>query len=182
MMRNKMVYVAIAVASLVFFAGWKLTSRTAYESAQYSVLETDGNLEIREYPDLTMASTPMQFLARGNDGSFGRLFNYISGRNETEQKIAMTTPVFMERESEDSTGQMSFVLPRKFDQETAPRPSNTNVNLTQRSGGRFAVIRFAGRINSQSIAAQKSELKDWMARQGYQASLSLAPALSDFVL
>ena len=75
---------------------WSVTARAGYESAPYEVIESDGNIEIREYPDLVLASTEAKFDARGNDGSFMRLFRYISGNNESDQKIEMTTPVFME--------------------------------------------------------------------------------------
>ena len=64
---------------LIVFAGWKLTARGAYESAEYSVVESQGNFEIREYVELLVASTDMEFAQRGEDGSFMRLFKYISG-------------------------------------------------------------------------------------------------------
>ena len=91
---------------------WSVTARAGYESAPYEVVESDGNIEIREYPDLVLASTEARLESRGNDGSFMRLFRYISGNNESGQKIEMTTPVFMEPDSPESKGQMGFVMPR----------------------------------------------------------------------
>jgi len=44
------------------------------------------------------------------DGSFMRLFRFITGKNETKQKTAMTTPVFMSGSGSNAT--MAFVLPR----------------------------------------------------------------------
>ncbi len=70
-----MVYLAIACGILgLFWFGWKMTSRSSYESAEYKTLETDGKFEIREYPDLMLVTTAAKFQSQGNDGSFGRLF------------------------------------------------------------------------------------------------------------
>ena len=75
--------VAMIVVVIAYF-GWKMTSRSAYESAEYNVLESDGSFEVREYPDLMLVTTTSKFQSQGNDGSFGRLFRYISGGNETQ--------------------------------------------------------------------------------------------------
>lgn len=164
-----MVY--LVTAAIVFglaFMGWKLTSRNAYESAAYKVLETDGNIELREYPDLMMATTEMGTGLQGGDGSFGRLFQYISGGNEGKQKVAMTTPVFMEPKSEHSSGQMGFVIPKEVADSTIPNPASDQVNLTKRRGGKFAVIRFAGRVDQEVKEQQKSILKAWLELHGLQ--------------
>ena len=65
------------------------TGRAGYKSAPYQTTQQEGPFEVREYPALQLATTGMS----GEDKSFRRLFNYISGQNETKQKIAMTTPV-----------------------------------------------------------------------------------------
>lgn len=149
--------------------GWKLTSRNAYESAEYTVLVQDGKFELREYPDLMMATTSMSD-NRGNDGSFGRLFRYISGGNQEEQKVAMTTPVFMEPETGQDLGQMGFVIPKKVAENNAPQPTNEQVSLTKREGGEFAVIRFSGRIEGNARNEPLSKLKEWMKQKGYEPS------------
>ena len=163
MTTRRMIYlgVLIVVVSTAYF-GWKLTARGAYESAEYTVLESDGSFEKREYPDLMMATTDMGSRIQGGDGSFGRLFQYISGGNEDKQKVAMTTPVFMEPEARDKQGQMGFVLPKRVTELRVPKPSNEEVEIRKRSGGRFAVIRFAGRMNSESLAKAEEKLRQWM--------------------
>ena len=123
-----MIYlVAVIVVAAIAYFGWKLTARGAYESAEYTVLESDSPFEIREYPDLMMATTNMQFESQGDDGSFMRLFRYISGANDLKQKVAMTTPVFMEPEADDDQGQMGFVIPKKVLSNAFPnRPTRTS--------------------------------------------------------
>lgn len=170
MIRIKMVHIAVATALVAFgFTGWKMTSRSAYESAPYTVLKSDGAIALREYPDLMLATTRMQSRSQDDDGSFMRLFNYISGGNEDNQKVAMTTPVFMEPESSEVQGQMGFVIPKKVAEQNAPEPANKDVQLQKRTGGRFAVIRFSGRINPDLIEQETKKLQVWIIEQGLTA-------------
>ncbi len=162
-----MVYLCIAAAVLaVAYFGWKLTARSAYESAEYTVVESDRPFEIREYPDLTMATTRTKFESQGGDGSFMRLFRYISGANDQQQKVAMTTPVFMEPEGDSRDGQMGFVLPKDVAAQTVPQPSDQQVEITKRAGGRFAVIRFAGRLDQNTRDMAEAKLNKWMEDRG----------------
>lgn len=156
-----------AVFCGVAYVGWKLTSRSGYESAEYSVLLRDGDFELRDYPDLMLVSTEMNPRSNGDDGSFGRLFRYISGGNENNQKVAMTTPVFME--SSDSNGKMGFVIPKDVASSTIPEPSSNHVKLTKRLGGKFAVVRFAGRADVNAQSTQQSKLETWIGNQGLLA-------------
>ena len=162
-MPGKLIIYAVAVIALaVIYFGWKLTARGAYESAEYTVLDSAGPFETREYPDLTLATTKTRFESQGDDGSFMRLFRYISGANDRETKIAMTTPVFMDAEANDTDGRMGFVLPEKVARQRVPEPSSDNVEIRKRVGGRFAVIRFAGRINGDSFAKAEAKLRNWI--------------------
>ena len=86
MTKRKMTYLGVVI--LLTFGGiftWNLTARAAYESAEYTVVESEGPFEIRDYPDLKLVSTEMRFESQGSDGSFMRLFRYISGGNQAEQ-------------------------------------------------------------------------------------------------
>ncbi len=62
------VVAVVAVVALTYF-GWKLTARSAYESAEYTVLDSAGPFETREYPDLMMATTNTQFESQGDEGT-----------------------------------------------------------------------------------------------------------------
>jgi hypothetical protein len=167
MARKRMSYIIIvAAAAALVFLGWKMFSRGAYESAPYKVLKSEGAVELREYPDLNLVVTEMQQGWQGNDGSFMRLFRYISGDNEEQQKVAMTTPVFMEREKEKSGGQMGFVVPEKFEPDEIPKPTSGTVQVRKRPGGRFAVIRFSGQIGQTVVENQLARLQEWIDRNG----------------
>jgi DNA gyrase inhibitor GyrI len=172
MVKMVMISGGTVVGMLAFF-GWKLTARGAYESAEYTVVEADGKIEIREYPDMMLAATSMRTRSQGNDGSFMRLFRYISGANNQKQKIAMTTPVFMESKTSesqaDSDGTMGFVIPKDVARGRVPDPSDGDVQIRKRRGGRFAVIRFAGRMNAASLEKAEKELRSWLSNRGLTA-------------
>lgn len=166
-MKTKVVYlITVLFFALMGFFAWNLAVRAAYESAEYRVLEADGPFEIREYPDLMLASTEMRFTSRGNDGSFMRLFRYISGANEADQKVAMTTPVFMEMNAEELPGQMGFVIPKDVAQGVIPEPVASKVKILKRAGGRFAVVRFAGTMDLTTAENEEAKLRTWIESKG----------------
>lgn len=166
-MRKRMFWLCGIVCLIVLgMFAWSVTARAGYESAAYEVIEADGNIEIREYPDLVLASTESNIEARGNDGSFMRLFGYISGKNESRQKIEMTTPVFMEPGNLESKGKMSFVLPAEVVEAGVPVPKAADVTILKRAGGRFAVIRFSGVMDSQKAEANEAKLRAWLKARG----------------
>ena len=118
------------------------TVRAGYESAPYQVVRSDGKFELRDYPELTVVETPMALGSNGSDGSFNRLFRFITGGNEAKQKIAMTTPVFMS--GSDTNANMAFVMPAKMKTGEVPKPLDPSVTVRKLPAGRFAVLRYSG--------------------------------------
>lgn len=168
-MKRRMIYLAAIVGLVgVAVAAWTMTARAGYESAECTVIESDGNIEIREYPDLMLVATDSKMDSQGRDGSFMRLFRYISGANEGDQKIAMTTPVFMEGEVGKSEVSMGFVMPKEVAAEGVPEPKGEDVKIRKRQGGRFAAIRFSGRLDSQVAKEQEAKLREWMRSRGLE--------------
>ncbi len=141
-------------------AGCQAT-RAGYETAPYTVVRSDGKFELRDYPTLTVAETPMSVGSRdGDDGSFRRLFRFITGSNEAKQNIAMTTPVLMSGDGTNAT--MAFVLPAKLKTAEVPRPSEAPVTVRELAAGRFAVLRYSGARSPAKEAESLAQLKAWM--------------------
>ncbi|WP_047812319.1 SOUL family heme-binding protein [Rhodopirellula islandica] len=162
--------IAVLVTGGVFLLS--RTTRAGYESAEYKVIESDGEFEIREYPDLMLVATKTKIDAEGRDGSFMKLFRYISGANEAEQKISMTTPVFMENDQADSEVQMGFVMPKEVAVEGVPSPTGPDVDVRKRAGGRFAVIRFPGKLDKKLAKESEAKLRAWMETKGLTAAVN----------
>ena len=137
--------------------------RAGYESAPYKVVRSDGEFELRDYPVLTVVETPMARGSNGSDGSFSRLFRFITGGNEANQKISMTTPVFMS--GGDTNAKMAFVMPAKMKTGEVPKPSDSSVTVRELPEGRFAVLRYSGGRNDKKEAEALEQLRAWMKQE-----------------
>lgn len=137
------------------------TSRVGYETARYETLVADGSFELRRYERLRVVTTAIE--DDGQDGGFGRLFRYISGRNAMEEKIDMTTPVFMPGGSEGKAEEMQFVIPERVASSGAPQPVDENVRLGRMEGGIYAVIRFKGKAKVEQRRDRLDELRAILA-------------------
>jgi hypothetical protein len=158
---------SVLVLGLLTFA-FVATSRAGYETARYEVVEKDGDFELRRYEEHLVASTPMKDGAQ--NGSFGRLFQYISGKNEGEKKIEMTTPVFMPAAGEGEPGEMQFVVPTDVAKAGAPVPADPSVKLKTMESGRYAAIRYSGVARAEDRKARLEELRKKIAALGLEAA------------
>lgn len=163
-------FTLLALSALVLTLGCSAT-RAGYETAAYQPVEKDGAFSIREYEEMVLVSTSTEDDRRGNS-SFMKLFNYISGGNDDESKVAMTTPVFMHEDS-----RMSFVLPAK-NRENPPEPGAADVSLESVPAYRAAVLRFRGRAKSDDVERQTKRLREWMDAHNLEASG--APVLAQY--
>ncbi len=158
-MKRMWLWILIVVVGVgLLLVGCRVT-RAGYESAPYKVVRSDGKFQVRDYPALTVVETPMADTS-GSDGSFMRLFRFITGANEGKQKIAMTTPVFMSGSATNSA--MAFVMPAKMKTAEVPKPSDSSVTVRELSAGRFAVLRFSGGRRAKNEAESLAKLKAWM--------------------
>ena len=130
------------------------------ESAPFQVVRTDGKFELRDYPALTVVEAGGGTNA---DGSFMRLFRYIRGGNQAQQKISMTTPVFMS--GSDTNATMAFVMPAKMNTNQVPKPSDNGLVVKEIATGRFAVFQFSGGRNAKNEAEALAHLQVWMKAQ-----------------
>lgn len=142
------------------WAGCK-TSRAGYEGPEYEVTKNYGEVEIRRYEKMVGVATSMAPQKSGDRNSgFGRLFRYITGANEREEKIAMTSPVFIESDDEASENAMLFLMPKEIIEAGVPTPSNEAVNIKPMDGGTFAVLRFKGHKSKDAQRAALTKLRE----------------------
>ena len=139
----------------IVFLGLIITSNSmSYEEANYEVVKKNEVYEIRKYSDRLAIETDIS-----NEGnSFRRLFNYISGNNDKNEEIKMTTPVTQIEKKGNMT--MQFYLPSRFNKENIPSPSNPDVKILNIKGGYYAVIRYSGRASDKNFIKHKSILEN----------------------
>ena len=126
----------------------------ANEEANYEIIDKNDIYEIRKYSDRLAVET----MTSGIDSNFRKLFNYISGRNDTEEKIKMTTPVTQVEKNGNMS--MQFYLPSKFNLENVPNPSREDVKIINIEGGYYAVLRYSGRASDGNFLKHKKILEN----------------------
>jgi hypothetical protein len=135
--------------------GLIITSNSmAYEEANYEVIKKNKIYEIRKYSDRLAIET----LISNEGSSFRRLFNYISGNNENNEEIKMTTPVTQTEKKGNMT--MQFYLPLKFNKYNTPNPSNADVKILNIKGGYYAVVIYSGRASDKNFIKHKGILEN----------------------
>lgn len=137
---SKWLLCVLACAIPLLWAACAAT-RAGYKTPAYTVKEKikePVRFEIRDYPEMVLIETPTKPERNGRDGSFGRLFKFITGTNSSGAKIPMTTPVFFR--GNNDTERMSFVMPSEMSAGSVPLPSDKMVQVSERPKGTFAVM------------------------------------------
>ena len=138
----------------LFFYG----AAMGYEEPIYKVVKKTDIYEIRHYSERIVAQVTFGY----EDSGFQKLFRYISGSNNENQEIQMTTPVNQERTEEKMI--MQFFLPAKYTLENAPQPKDPNVTITSIKEGYYAVIQYSGRASESNFIKHYEILREALVK------------------
>ncbi len=161
--------------------------RSGTEQASYSVVaRLDDNTEVRRYPPRLVAETSVMAPDErsGRNEAFRVLFDYISGANRSQKKVAMTAPVETADAPEkiamtvpvETKAQaagpyvMRFFLPADYTPETAPEPTNPDVRIVEIPERTMAVLSFSGSRGSDSVKHHASELDRVLEESSWRAA------------
>lgn len=152
----------------------------AVEEAAYTVEKKDGSFEVRRYAPQVVAEVMTDgTLEQAGNKAFRPLFNYISGANRTQEKIAMTSPVGQTAGSrkiamtspvgqiaESNRWAVSFMMPAHETLDTLPTPTDERVSLRAIPARRLAAVRYSGTWSQRRYERQLARLRAWMDEVG----------------
>ena len=124
-----------------------------YETQKYNLIDKFDDFEIRYYPKSIKARV---ISTSDSNNNFRKLFSYISGNNNTNEKIAMTTPVYMNSDSNGNS--MDFVMPSEFNLSNIHKPNDKDVKIIESKAGYFATLKYGGYSNSFKVEANTNKL------------------------
>jgi effector-binding domain-containing protein len=167
---NKGILITSIVAGALILAYYLLIERMEeVEVQQYSVISEDGAIEIRRYDSAIIATTNTSGnYKEASSKGFRKLAGYIFGSNEKEQKIAMTSPVWMS--ADNMNKEMHFMMPSEYNKEDLPSPADSSVKINEFPGGKFAAIQFDGFASDEKIEEHKLRLMSWLSDNDYHFS------------
>lgn len=148
----------------------------ATEEAPYTVIKTDDIFELREYAPQVLAEIMVEGdLESAGNKAFRPLFDYISGNNRAQSKIAMTAPVSQEpigekiamtapvsQQQVQGKWAVSFMMPAAYSMETLPIPTDPNITLRQVPARRVAAVRYSGTWSEEKYLLHKGKLEKWI--------------------
>lgn len=156
----------------------------AIEEPAFSVVQTQGDIQIRDYGPAVAAETDVagERGAAVNAG-FRILAKYIFGGNAGRKSIAMTAPVAqtsviegqmktapLQARGGDGRWVVRFTMPRRWTLETLPKPEDPRVRLAAVAPQREAVIKFSGLTQETDIARQTARLEQFLKEKGLRAA------------
>ena len=161
--------VALFVLSVALAGGWYWVTHSVEQPA-YTVVEADGDIELRDYPAMVVAEAATAGdRQEGVRQGFRSLAGYIFAKERDGERIAMTAPVIQQPAGGDGGWRIRFVMPSQYGLEDLPRPAGGDVALDRWPPMRLAAIRFSGRADDTDFAEHEGRLRDWLAGQGLEA-------------
>ena len=138
-------------------------SQQGIETYPYTVLKTYDGFEIRQYESRLFTSVKLTSndYSKVSSKGFSILAGYIFGGNETNEKIAMTSPVAM---SLDDSMTMMFMVP-KDSENKLPKPNDNQIQFKEEPAKKVAAITFGGWANQEKIDQYKTQLIEALKAQ-----------------
>jgi len=175
----KLIRLITALILVTCFAGG---CATTVENVNYEIISKTENFELRDYPPLIVAETVVDgTLEEAGNKAFNRLFDYISGKNRSQSKIAMTAPVSQEPASEkiemtapveqkraEGGWVVSFTMPMSYKMSDLPVPEDPDVTLRQIPARRMACVQYSGTWSEKRYNQYREELESWIEKNGFR--------------
>lgn len=151
----------------------------AIEEAKYTLVKKEAAFELRDYEAHILAETIVEGgLEEASNLAFRRLFGYISGDNQSRNKIAMTAPVSQspakvkidmtapvsQQAAGDKKWAVSFMMPASYTMDTLPKPNDAKVVLRLVPARRVAAVRYSGLWSEVNYKKHHADLEAWIRK------------------
>ncbi len=152
------------------------------EQQPFEVVRRYPGFDLRRYPAHLVAQvTVTSSFDRAGNIAFRSLFGYITGQNRSRSSVAMTAPVVqsvagsekvamtapvVQRAKGDGDYVIAFVLPAAMTADTAPAPTNPDVEICTIPTSLTAAKEYGGRWSQASYERHCAELLDAVATAG----------------
>jgi len=161
----KTVIIIISILLLIAIIQFYISRSTQQtEQLSYTVIKKFDKFEIRKYDSALFSSVKLskKGYKKSSSEGFGILAGYIFGENDSNKKIAMTSPVMMEL---GDTSKMMFMVPKNYNLENLPNPKNSKIVFEKQEEKIIAAIRFDGWADDEKIEKYKSILMDELTKE-----------------
>ena len=146
-----------------------------YEQPSYKVILEQDKFSIRDYSEVIVVETKVVASRRdATSEAFRKLFRYISGNNEANLEISMTSPVAQTLTNQDGeigeNWAVRFFLPRSLSEENIPKPSETGVAVVKLKAQKYGSVSFKGTQNDKKVSENLAKLEAFIAENDYEVS------------
>ena len=146
-----------------------------YEQPSYKVILEQDKFSIRDYSEVIVVETKVVASRRdATSEAFRKLFRYISGNNEANLEISMTSPVAQTLTNQDGeigeNWAVRFFLPRSLSEENIPKPSETGVAVVKLKSQKYGSVSFKGTQNDKKVSENLAKLEAFIAENDYEVS------------
>jgi len=150
-------------------------TQTHYTNPTYTIVQGEGNIEIRNYQSLLAAEvTENGDRETAMKNGYHDLSAYFQGNNSTSEKIATTEPVVQFpvfhniygstniRTVDNHKWVVRFYLPVEFTRSTVPMPQDPNIRIMETNPMTVAAISYSGPWSDDNIQSNEDTLKDYI--------------------
>lgn len=137
-----------------------------YEEPAYQVLQSQDNIELRDYAPMIVAEVTKtdpngQDMGRSMNAAFPVLADYIFGNN-----IPMTAPVY--GTAADAGYTTSFVMPKDATLSTLPAPTDARVTLRTLQGRKMLAIKYSWFMGPEKVQEGANALLAYAAQNNLE--------------
>lgn len=132
---------------------------------RYTVITSQGPFEIKLYERMTSAHMSLtgpyeEVMSIGT----GYIQEYIEGNNLKVERIEGTGCFY--QLMRDSIWELGVLLPSGLSAQSAPKPINKMIRISELPPGRFGTLKFNGQLSPELLLRKGEELKKWLDYKG----------------